>query len=246
MDYPKSVPSAGLVNNKFVDEDPITGTPGSLIPATWGNSVTQEILEVIRSSGAVVDEADNTQLRAAINTLISKTYSESLASQEDAESGVSTTRLMTPLRVVQSIAKKIQQATESIVGTAKVASQAEVNAGVSDSAIVTPKKLRLGFMVRLGISGYIVFPSWMGGLIIQWINGSASQSGNNNCGDLNMWPLAFPNALFLAVATHEGTSTATFLTWNAVSTVNPRVGINVRCPDYSGVSISARIIGIGY
>ncbi|WP_338049940.1 gp53-like domain-containing protein [Pseudomonas anatoliensis] len=111
---------------------------------------------------------------------------------------------------------------------------------------MTPKKLRLGFMVRLGISGYIVFPSWMGGLIIQWINGSASQSGNNNCGDLNMWPLAFPNALFLAVATHEGTSTATFLTWNGVSTVNPRVGINVRCPDYPGVSISARTIGIGY
>ncbi|MEZ1321759.1 hypothetical protein QIW46_10475 [Pseudomonas fluorescens] len=246
MDYPNSVPSAGLVNGRFVDEEPLSGRPGSLIPASWGNSVTQEILEVIRTSGAVADEADNTQLRAAINTLISKKYSESLASQEDAESGASTTKLMTPLRVVQSIAKKIQQATESIVGIARVASQAEVNAGVSDASIVTPKKLRLGFKVNLGISGYIVFPSWMGGLIIQWINGSASQSGNNNCGDLNLWPLAFPNAMFLAVATHEGGSTATFLTWNDTSTVSRRVGINVRCPDYSNSSISARIIGIGY
>lgn len=137
MDYPNSVPSAGLVNGRFVDEDPLSGRPGSLIPASWGNSVTQEILEVIRTSGAVADEADNTQLRAAINTLISKKYSESLASQEDAESGASTTKLMTPLRVVQSIAKKIQQATESIVGIARVASQAEVNAGVSDASIVT-------------------------------------------------------------------------------------------------------------
>ncbi|WP_414704746.1 hypothetical protein [Pseudomonas anatoliensis] len=99
MDYPKSIPGVGLVNGGFVDENPVTGTPGSLIPATWGNSVTQEILEVIKSSGAVADEADNTQLRAAINTLISKKYSDSLAGQEDAESGASATKLMTPLRV---------------------------------------------------------------------------------------------------------------------------------------------------
>jgi len=38
MDYPKSVPSAGLVNGKFVDENPLTGTAGSLIPAEWGNA----------------------------------------------------------------------------------------------------------------------------------------------------------------------------------------------------------------
>ena len=246
MDYPQSVPSAGLVNNRFVDEDPFAGTPGSLIPASWGNSVTQEILEVIKRSGAVADEADTTQLSAAIDALISKKQSESLASQEDAESGTNATMLMTPLRVLQSISKKIQQATESIVGTAKVATQAELNAGLSDASIVTPKKLRLGFMVRLGSSGYIVFPTWLGGLIIQWMNGSASQSGNNNYGELNIWPLAFPNAMFLAVATHEGTSTATFLTWNDISTVGRRAGINVRCPDYPNISISARIIGIGY
>lgn len=246
MDYPKSVVSVGLVNGRFVDEDPVTGTPGSLIPASWGNSVTQEILEVIKSSGAAADEGDNTQLRSAINALIQKRQNESLATQEDAESGSNSTKLMTPLRVFQAIGKKVLQATETITGAARVASQAEVNAGASDSVMVTPRKLRLGFMVRLGPSGYLVFPSWMGGLIIQWINGSASQTANNNNGELNLWPLAFPNALFLAVATHEGTSTATFLTWNAVSSVSRQVGINVRCPDYANVSISARIIGVGY
>jgi len=245
MDYPKSLPSAGLVNGRFVDEDPVTGTPGSLIPASWGNSVTQEILEVIKSSGVAADEGDNTQLRAAINALILKKQNESLAAQEDAEAGTNAAKLMTPLRVFQAIARKVQQATEAFVGTAKIASQAEVNAGTVDSSIVTPKKLKLGFMVRLGTSGYVVFPSWMGGVIIQWVNGSASQTGNNNNGELNIWPLVFPNALYVAVATHEGTSTATFLTWNAVSTVSRQVGINVRCPDYSNSIISARIIGIG-
>jgi hypothetical protein len=86
MDYPKSVASVGLVNGRFVDEDPVTGTPGSLIPASWGNSVTQEILEVIKSSGAAADEGDNTQLRSAINALIQKRQNESLATQEDADS----------------------------------------------------------------------------------------------------------------------------------------------------------------
>ena len=51
MDYPKSVPSVGLVDGRFVDENPVAGTPGSLIPAVWGNSVTQEILSVITGGG---------------------------------------------------------------------------------------------------------------------------------------------------------------------------------------------------
>ncbi|MEO6676963.1 MAG: hypothetical protein ABIO21_06260 [Pseudomonas sp.] len=246
MDYPKSVPSAGLVNGQFVDENPLTGVPGSLIPASWGNSVTQEILGVINGAGAAANESDNGQLNVAINTLIAKKQNESLASQEDAESGLNTAKLMTPLRVFQAISKKVLLATESLAGTAKIASQAEVNAGVSDASTVTPKKLRLGFMVRLGASGYIVFPSWMGGLIIQWITGSASQAGNNNYGDLNLWPLAFPNALFLAVATHEGSASGTFMTWNNISSVSRQVGINVRCPDWPSGSIAARVIGIGY
>src|SRR5471030_20209 len=245
MDYPKSVPSAGLVNGKFADENPLTGVPGSLIPASWGNGVTQEILGVINSAGSVADESDNSQLNAAINTLITKKQNESLASQEEAESGVNATKLMTPLRVFQTIAKKVLQATESIVGIAKIASQAEVNAGVSDASIVTPKKLRLGFMVRLWISGYIVFPSWMGGLILQWISGAASQAANSGYGDINLWPLTFPNALFLAVVTHEGTASGTSMTWNNAS-VSRLIGLNVRCPDWSSGSIAARVIGIGY
>lgn len=246
MDYPRSVPSAGLVNGKFVDENPLTGVPGSLIPASWGNGVTQEILGVIESAGGIADENDNAQLKTAITNLIAKKQSESLAGQEDAEAGTNIAKLMTPLRVFQAIAKKVVQATESVVGTAKIASQAEVNTGVSDASIVTPKKLRLGFLVRLGASGYIVFPSWMGGLIIQWITGTASQAANGGYGDLNLWPLAFPNALFVAVATHEGTASGTYLIWTNNLSVSRLVGVNVRCPDWPTNSIAARVIGIGY
>lgn len=68
MDYPNSVPSAGLVNGKFVDEDPIKGSPGSLIPASWGNGVTQEILGVVRAGGLTPSEVSNTQLLGALRS----------------------------------------------------------------------------------------------------------------------------------------------------------------------------------
>ncbi len=70
MDYPISVPSVGLVGGKFVDEDPLAGTPGSLIPAQWGNAVTDEILNVINVAGLTPNEAVNNQLAAAISQLI--------------------------------------------------------------------------------------------------------------------------------------------------------------------------------
>ncbi|MFC6691704.1 hypothetical protein ACFQD2_12650 [Pseudomonas lini] len=69
MDYPKSVPSAGLVNGQFADENPIIGTPGSLIPASWGNAVTQEILNAISEAGLTPTEDQNDQLSRAIRQL---------------------------------------------------------------------------------------------------------------------------------------------------------------------------------
>ena len=69
MDYPKSVPGSGLENGKFVDEDPIAGKPGSLTPASWGNSVTQEILNTITAAGLTPDEEQTDQLAQAIRQL---------------------------------------------------------------------------------------------------------------------------------------------------------------------------------
>lgn len=68
MDYPKSVPNIGLVNGRFVDENPTSGAPGSLIPAVWGNGVTQEILSVVQAAGITPDEAANDQLLGALRS----------------------------------------------------------------------------------------------------------------------------------------------------------------------------------
>lgn len=69
MDYPKSVPGIGLVNGKFVNEDVVGGLPGSLIPATWGNGITDELLNVVKSAGLEPSESDATQLLQAIKKI---------------------------------------------------------------------------------------------------------------------------------------------------------------------------------
>ncbi|MBW8356720.1 MAG: phage tail protein [Pseudomonas sp.] len=70
MDYPKSVPNVGLVNGKFVDENTATGQVGSLIPSSWGNAITDELLNVIQAGGEQPAENDNDQLLAAIKAIV--------------------------------------------------------------------------------------------------------------------------------------------------------------------------------
>lgn len=112
------------------------------------------------------------------------------ATQAEAEAGTSTTRWMSPLRVLQTIAKVVVQATEAIAGIAKIATQAQTNAGTDDATIVTPKKLRAGFSMLLATNGYIALPTWLGGFIFQW-----GQVVTNSSGDaIATFPLAFPYA----------------------------------------------------
>lgn len=207
MDYPKSVPSAGLVNGKFIDENPLTGKPGSLIPADWGNGVTDEIVNVISAAGLAPNESDNTQLKAAISTLVEKNRNESFASKEEAESGASSNRLMSPLRVFQAIEKKLVQATETVFGWARVASQAQVNAVSDDTMIVTPKKLGLGVSYSFGENGYVVFPTWLGGFTIQWV---LITVGVDKTYVSKPWPLAFRNQCLGAWASYSHSGNAPF------------------------------------
>lgn len=88
-------------------------------------------------------------------------------------------------------------ASETQKGSTSIASQAEVNAGVDDTKSVTSKKLRFGFSINLGANGYISFPSWMGGLIVEW--GTVSVDTNTNI-TVNL-PLVLPNAVLTSVCT---------------------------------------------
>ena len=117
-------------------------------------------------------------------------YGVAFASQSEAETGADTNKPMNALRVFQAIVKKVVQATESVLGTARIATQVQVNAGTDNSAIVTPKKLRWGFQMVMGRTGYIVFPSWLNGWIVQW-SGGITLIGNAI--NTTRFPIPFPN-----------------------------------------------------
>ena len=63
---------------------------------------------------------------------------------------------------------KTGQATETVAGIAEICTDAELLAGASDTVVATPLKLRLGFAVSIGTRGYVAFPTWLGGVVIQW------------------------------------------------------------------------------
>lgn len=80
---------------------------------------------------------------------------------------------------IAALAPLATQATEIKDGTAKVATQAEVDAGVDDTKFVTAKKLFGGFGMSIGSNGFIRLPSWLGGFTLQW--GITVVGSNGDC-----------------------------------------------------------------
>ncbi|MGQ7818837.1 glycine-rich domain-containing protein [Metapseudomonas furukawaii] len=71
MDFPHSEPGVSLTpDGHFTDGDPAAGIPASRDPASWANSVTNELLNVISAGGLQPDEFQHNQLLEAIRELI--------------------------------------------------------------------------------------------------------------------------------------------------------------------------------
>ncbi|MEO8644806.1 hypothetical protein [Pseudomonas sp.] len=130
------------------------------------------------------------------NSIASKVALSDKAVQLEAEGGTDNTKWMTPLRVFQAIAKAVVQATETVFGWAKVATQALTDAGVDDTTFVTPKKLRWGFVASFTTNGYVAFPSFLGGFILQWGTSPTVSAGGSSAQGL---PMAFTTVNLCAV-----------------------------------------------
>jgi hypothetical protein len=162
------------------------------------------------------------------------------ATQVQTNSGVDDTKYVTPKKFSAGVAALVIQATEAIKGIAKIATQAQVNAGSGDDVIVTPYKMRLGFTVSFNSQGYVVFPPWLGSLIIQWTSSSAIAPGAAGSAS---WPMAFPVGCIWALAAPLGNS-GNGNAGNVVAGGVSPIGVNLY--NWGGqISSSARIIGIG-
>lgn len=70
-----------------------------------------------------------------------------------------------------------------------------------------------GFSALLSSTGYIVFPSWLGGLIVQWGKVGDGTSAAADVVISGTFPFAFPNACFVVVASIESDATAVSSNW---------------------------------
>jgi len=86
-----------------------------------------------------------------------------------------------------------KQASETVLGMLKVASQSQTDAGTADDVAVTPKKLRSGFASLMSPNGYIALPTWMGGLIIQW---GRTPNSISNEDVVVTFPITFPTEVY--------------------------------------------------
>jgi len=67
----------------------------------------------------------------------------------------------------------------------------------NSTRIATTAWARVGFAISLGSVGYIKFPDWLGGLIVQW--GTTVGTADGGGGVAFSFPLTYPNSVFTTV-----------------------------------------------
>lgn len=135
----------------------------------------------------------------------------------------------------------VVSANDTQEGLVQRATDPEAISGVDDTKFLTPKKLKLGFSVSLATNGYLKFPSWLGGLVIQW-----GLVGSNTAANTPItwnYPTSFPNAAFQVIGTYaNGGTTASKADINMYSVNQASATYNL---SQSGIH-SVRLLAIGY
>ncbi len=169
------------IREALADADPADESPEKAPSMAWHWGGKKAVRQWMTSAGQLMWGAARFQT------------SDNGANQEDAEAGEESTRWMSALRVFQALRSAAANATETLRGVLRVATQAEVNGGTLDNVAITPKKLRAGFSVSYGSNGFIAFPTWFGGFVFQWGRITINQTSANVTAAGNWtYPIPFP------------------------------------------------------
>jgi len=197
------------VDNHFTDGDPVGGVQATVVTDEWLNAVQEEVIAVI------ADPAVTPAIpldKAANNQLVTA--------------------------IKRLISSGYSQATELLAGISKIATQAQTNAGTDDATVVTPKKLKNGFLFSISTNGYIIFPSWAGGFGVQWGVVASLASGVPLTQAL---PVSFANNLLWCLAAGSDAVNNNALACNAA----PISTSSIRLAQAYGSAMSARYVAIG-
>lgn len=132
----------------------------------------------------------------------------------------------------------VGDASQSSKGIVQLASNAEVSAGTNTTKAVTPSGLISTFAKSLVNEGYQKLP---GGLIIQW---GITTVREQNAGDTETFPIAFPNNCFQVVFAITNTS-ATAHAPAAITSVSKTGFVWLNGGGAGGVQRGLRYIAIG-
>ena len=152
--------------------------------------------------------------------------------------------ILATTKAIKFVLAKVVQATETVLGMAKIATTQQVTDGTDDTTIVTPKKMRWGFAISLANNGYIIFPKLLGGLIIQW--GQIQHGDIVNGSSVNYsLPLAFPTAHFQTLLSCAETGAGA---WNAFLVSKSVLGFMWSPIEWTSVVQNAKVsyLSIGY
>lgn len=82
-------------------------------------------------------------------------------------------------------------------------SDSEKTAATSQAVKTINDKLTFGFSIKLSQNGFVAFPDFLGGFILQWGAGYAAPD-SSDLGYANVLPMAYPTKQLVAIGIHTG------------------------------------------
>lgn len=122
-------------------------------------------------------------------------------------------------------------------------SEPEVTAGSAQgNKWLSLRRLRMGFTLSLAENGYVIFPTWLGGLVLQW--GNVVPVAADTTTALS-FPIAFPNACLAGLVVGNRTAPVSGGTSSWYFSTPAKTGASVIHDGSNGGTMGAYWFAIG-